>query len=91
MVEVNEDKEYAAASAVPVSYSPGKGAPEITWANLNFRAGKANILTDCWGKVTSRQVHNLFKYCTDPIAAHRLLLDKFVPLWVPQALVNHLY
>ena len=25
--------------------------PDMTWVNLNFRAGKANILKDCWGKV----------------------------------------
>ena len=26
-------------------------APEIRWSGLNFKAGKANILTDVWGRV----------------------------------------
>lgn len=25
--------------------------PEMSWVNLNFSAGKATILKDCWGKV----------------------------------------
>ena len=25
--------------------------PEITWVDLNFQAGKKDILTNCWGKV----------------------------------------
>lgn len=31
-------------------------SPDIVWSDLNFVAGKANILTNCWGKVGSNKV-----------------------------------
>jgi ABC-type Fe3+/spermidine/putrescine transport system ATPase subunit len=30
--------------------------PEMNWVNLNFKAGKTEILTDCWGQVKPGQV-----------------------------------
>jgi len=25
--------------------------PDFTWANVNYRAGQKQILSECWGKV----------------------------------------
>jgi ABC-type multidrug transport system fused ATPase/permease subunit len=35
-----------------VDYCP----PDISWVNLNFRAGKSQILNNVWGKVGSGQI-----------------------------------
>ena len=37
--------------------SPARATPpDIQWSSLNFKAKKTNILTDCWGKVSSGEV-----------------------------------
>lgn len=30
-----------------------KISPDMTWVNVNFKAGSKNILTNCWGNVGS--------------------------------------
>lgn len=50
---VVEHNKYELVDAVNISerHTSHFKPPDMTWVNLNFRAGKANILKDCWGKV----------------------------------------
>lgn len=36
--------------------SSKKISPDIEWKNVNFRAGKKHILTNCWGKVFQQTI-----------------------------------
>ena len=33
-----------------------KTSPDMTWVNVNFKAGSKNILSNCWGNVPAGKV-----------------------------------
>jgi hypothetical protein len=51
-IEEGKNGYEMVSTAKAVIESPSKTSPDISWVNLNFKAGKANILTECWGKVS---------------------------------------
>lgn len=49
--EIEMTKDYAVVPTENVL--EGRQSADLTWVNLNFNVNGKNILTNCWGKVTS--------------------------------------
>ncbi len=47
-VEVGKTYEMVESQETPND----KPSPDMTWVNVNYKAGAKNILTNCWGNVS---------------------------------------